>query len=213
MEQTTETISAKGRDAGSKGAARKLRAQGLVPAVAYGPSSAPRYLALDPKNFVLLRRKFGLSHIYDVAVEGGTGFKALIKAVQSDPLTRALLHVDLYEIDMGKPIRVDVKVELTGKPAGLIDGGMLSHILRSVGVSCLPGAIPEKILADVSHLKIGDSLHLSDLTLPEGVKLTNHGNEAVALVTEPEAAPAAAEPAAAAGAAAPAAAAAAPAKK
>lgn len=227
MADVSNTISAKKREAGSKGQARQLRAAGLVPAVAYGPVSEAQYLALTPKDFILQRKTFGLSHLYDVEVEGGSKFKALLKEIQVDPVTRQLLHVDLYAVDMKRPLRVEVPIELTGKPAGLIDGGLLSQVLRRVEVQCLPDHIPGKIVADVSPLKVGDSLHLSDLKLPEGVKLTAHGDEAVAQVVEPEAAPAAAEAAAvpgapgapaaagapAAGAAAPAAAAAKPAGK
>ena len=209
MVQVTDTIVAKQREASNKGAARKLRAANLVPAVAYGPGSEPRNLSLDPKDFVLQRQKFGLSHIYDVQVEGGATFKALIKDIQQDPISRAAMHVDLYEVDMTKPIRVIVPIELTGKPAGFIDGGLLSQVLRSTEVQCLPNLVPSKLVGDVSPLKVGDSLHLSNLPLPEGVKITAHNDEAVALLVEPDAAPV--EPAPGAAAAAPAAGAAAPA--
>jgi large subunit ribosomal protein L25 len=209
-QQVNDTIAAKTRLAGNKGVARKLRRAGSVPAVAYGPSDAPRFLALDPKSFIMQRRHFGLSHIYSVDVEGEQSFKALIKEIQQDAVTRALLHVDLRIIDMSKPIKVVVPIELTGKPAGLIEGGLLSQVLRSTEVQCLPNDVPGKILADVAPLKVGDSLHLSDLKLPEGVKLTSTGDEAVALVVEPDAAPA---PTAAEAAAAPVAAAAKPADK
>lgn len=198
MGNVSNTISAKKREAGSKGHARQLRAAGLVPAVAYGPVSEAQYLALTPKEFILQRKTYGLSHLYDVQVEGGSTFKALLKEIQVDPVTRQLLHVDLYAVDMKRPLRVEVPIELSGKPAGLIDGGLLSQVLRHVEVQCLPDHIPAKIVADVSPLKVGDSLHLSDLKLPEGVKLTAHGDEAVAQVVEPEAAPVATTEAAAA---------------
>lgn len=212
MVQVTDTIVAKTREAGAKGAARKLRAANMVPAVAYGPGSKPRHLALDPKEFVLQRQKYGLSHIYTVEVDGGS-FKALIKDVQQNPLSRAAEHVDLYEVDMTKPIRVIVPIELTGKPAGFIDGGMLSQVLRTVELQCLPALVPAKVVGDVSPLKVGDSLHLSNLPLPEGVKLTARNDEAVALLVEPDAAPEPTTAAAAAPAAGAAAPAAAPAKK
>lgn len=214
MLEIDTTIVAQSRpQGGSKGAARKLRAAGRVPAVAYGPTQAPRFLALDPKMFPLQRKRFGLGHLYDVNVEGeGDGgparFKCLIKEIQVDPISRELLHVDLYAVDMKRPIRVDVPIVLTGKAAGLIDGGLLTQILRAVEVLCLPDRIPAQLTGDVTPMKIGDSLHLSDIKLPEGVKFTNQGDEAVALVAEPDAAPAAADEAAAApaaGAAAPAA--------
>ena len=189
MDQVKDTMSAKTREAGNKGAARKLRASGFVPAIAYGPTGTPRYLALDPKMFVMQHKLFGRSHIYNVNVEGGAPFKALIKEVQRDAVTRELLHIDLYAIDETRPIRVQVPIELTGKAAGIIDGGLVSQILRSVEVLCLPSQIPPKLIADVTPLKVGESFHLSDLVLPEGVKITAHGDEAVAIVAEPDAAP------------------------
>ena len=202
------TITAHSRPAGGKkGAARKLRAQNRVPAVAYGPKQAPRYLALDPKIFPMQRMRFGLGHLYDVKVDsptdgGSESFKCLIREIQVDPVTRQLLHVDLYAVDMARPLSVDVDIELTGKAAGIIDGGLLTQMLRSVEVICLPSQIPAKLVADVTPLGLGDSLHLSDIKLPEGVKFSAHNDEAVALVVEPEAAPTtAAEDAAAAPAA------------
>lgn len=215
MLEVTDTITAQRRTVGSKGHARKLRKQGHVPATAYGPGSEPRYLALDPKIFVMQRQRFGSSHIYGVEVADGDNFKCLIKEIQTDPVSRKVLHVDLYAVDMTRAMRVEVPIELTGKPAGLIDGGMLSQILHTVEVSCLPDAVPAKLQADVSPLKVGESLHLKDLKLPKGVKLTSLHDEAIALVAEPEDAPESATPAAGAtdAAAAPAAAAAKPAKK
>jgi large subunit ribosomal protein L25 len=211
MVEVTDTITAQSRTAQTKGHARKLRASGHVPAVAYGPGAAPRHLALDPKMFVMQRQRYGLSHIYDVKLADGEGFKCVIKEIQVDPMTRKLLHVDLYAVDMTRPIRVVVPIEMTGKPKGLIDGGLLSQILRSAEVLCLPDAVPAKLVADVSNLGVGDSLHLMDIVLPNGCKLTAQNNEAVALVAEPEEAPA--PTAAEAAAAAPGAAAAAPAAK
>jgi large subunit ribosomal protein L25 len=208
MLDINSTIIAQGRVAGGKkGAARKLRAMGRVPAIAYGPKQAPRHLSLDPKMFPLQRMRFGLGHLYDVQVSeaqdgGPASFKCLIRDIQSDPVTRKLLHVDLYAVDMASPLSVDVEIELVGKAAGIIEGGLLSQILRSVEVICLPHQIPAKLVADVTPLGVGDSLHLSDIKLPEGVKFTAHHDEAVALVVEPDAAPATpAEDAAAAGAA------------
>lgn len=191
MVDVTDMISAHSRTAKTKGHARRLRAAGQVPAVVYGPGAASQHLALDPKTFVLQRQRYGLSHIYDVRTADDKGFKCVIKEIQVDPMTRKLLHVDLYAVDMTRPIRVVVPIEMAGKPKGLIDGGLLSQILRSAEVLCLPDAVPAKLVADVSDLGIGDSLHLTDIVLPEGCKLTAQNNEAVALVVEPEEAPAA----------------------
>jgi large subunit ribosomal protein L25 len=186
MVEITSTIRCQKRTAAGKGMAHKLRATGMAPAIAYGPSSEPRLLALDPKQFNMQRRAFGSSYIYDVDVDGATGFKALIKDVQIDPLTRHILHVDLYEVDMTKDIYVEVPIEVEGKPAGVIEGGLLSQVLRSVEVKCLPGVVPSKLVVDVSHLNVGDVLHTDAIELPEGVSLTLKRPEAVAAVTEPE---------------------------
>lgn len=214
MLEIDSTILAKGRTGHGKGVARKLRASGRTPAIAYGPHQAPRYLTLDPKMFVLQRKRFGRGHVYDVQADDGlkpASFKCLIKEIQVNPVTREVQHVDLYAVDMKRPLRVQVPIELTGKAAGIIEGGLLSQILRTVEVQCLPDQIPAKLTADVTKLGLGDSLHLSDVVLPKGVKFTAHGDEAVATLAEPDSAPAPAADAAAAtpGAGAPAAAAAA----
>ena len=181
-----DVIKASTRQAGNKGVARRLRAAGKVPAVMYGPGSDSMFLALDPREFGMQRQQFASSHLFNVTVEGGKQFKALIKTVDRDPVNSAYLHVDLYAVDMKKPIRVDIPIEMVGKPKGLVDGGLLSQILRTLQVQCLPGAIPEKLLVDVSDLDIGDIKHISDIKLPEGVKATAHHDEAVAALVAPE---------------------------
>ena len=203
-----DTIKATTREAGNKGAARRLRAAGKVPAVMYGPGSDSQFLALDPREFGMQRHQFASSHLFNVHVEGGKKYKALIKSVDRDPVNSAYLHVDLYAVDMAKPIRVDIAIELVGKPKGLIDGGLLTQILRNIQVQCLPGSIPAKLELDVSELGIGDIKHISDITMPEGVKAMSQHDEAVAALVAPdevkEAAPgeaAAAAPAAGAAAA------------
>lgn len=187
MAQVADTILSKPRQVSTKGAARRMRASGWVPAVAYGPSQEPRPLAVDPKTFMLARMEHGVAHIYDVKVEGQETFKALIKSVQRDPVSRQLLHVDLYALDMNKPIRLQVRVELVGRPKGAIHGGILQQVQRRVEISCLPKDIPAFIEVDVSGLDLGDTIHLSNLTLPEGVKTTALSDEAVAVLTAPEA--------------------------
>lgn len=197
MPQMTDTIQAKPREAHGKGAAHKLRKAGAIPAIVYGPGTESRFLALDPLEFGLQRQQFGLSHIFDVKVDGGgTGsFKALIREIQIDPVSQKMMHVDLYALDMAKPVRIEVLVELEGKPAGLLDGGILSQIMRRIEVECLPAAIPEKLTVDVSALGIGQSVKSSELRLPAGVKLVSRVDQAIAAVVAPqeeEAAPTAA---------------------
>jgi large subunit ribosomal protein L25 len=187
MVEVNDTIQAKGRKTGGKAAAHKLRKEGLIPVVAYGPGREPLHLAVEPKQFTLQRQAFGTSHIYDVAIDDGTRFKALIKDLTRDVITREVLHVDLYAVDMTKPIRVAVPIELVGKAAGIVEGGILSQVMREVEVLCLPDRVPAKLSVDISHLKVNDSLHLSEVPLSEGVKLTTTRDETVAIVAAPEA--------------------------
>ncbi len=216
MPQMTDTIEAKRRDARGKGAAHKLRKTAFIPAVVYGPGAEPSLLALDPYKFSLQRRQFGASHIYKVKVDDGAPFAALVREMQIDPLSQDLLHVDLYALDMTKPLHVSVGVDLEGKPVGLLEGGVLQQVLRRIMVACLPNQIPEKLSLDVSGLAVGQSIKISDIKLPEGVKVVGRLDQAVATVSAPQeeaATPATPDAAAAAAPAGEAAAAAAPAAK
>ncbi len=186
MVDVKSTIECKPREPGKKGVSHKLRATGWVPAVAYGPGKEPRHLSLDPHILGLQRQKYGTSHIFDVAVEGGQGFKAFVKSLQRDPMTHEIIHVDFYAVDMTKPIRVEVPVEVTGKAAGLVDGGIVTQVLRKVEVQCLPDKVPAKLIVDVSALTIGDSFHTSTMVLPAGVTLTMRQDLVVASCMLPE---------------------------
>jgi large subunit ribosomal protein L25 len=195
-----DVINAKERSRTGKGGARKVRKGGAAPATIYGPKTEQRYLELEPRSFSLLRQKFGPSHIYTCAVEGGQSLKVLVREVQRNPVTDELLHVDLYALDMDKRLRLEVPLELVGKHAGAVDGGILAQVMRKVMVECLPSQIPEKLTADVTALKIGDSLHLSAIKAPEGVKVYFLTDEAIATVVPPAEEEVAATPATAEGA-------------
>ncbi len=180
-----DTITARERNRTGKGGARKVRKGGAAPATIYGPKTEQRFLELDPKTFQLSRQKFGPSHIYTCAIDGAQPIKVLVREVQRHPVNDELLHVDLYALDMEKKLRLEVPLELTGKHAGAVDGGILTQIFRKVMVECLPTDIPEKLTADVTALNIGDSLHLSAIQAPKGVKVYYLTDEAIATVVPP----------------------------
>jgi len=198
---------------------RALRNRKMVPAVIYG-SVEPINVCIHENDVIkynsrayenaLLNLKSGESK--------ANGKVALFKEVFVNPLTRRPEHVDLFAIDMNKPIRVFVEVKIEGKAIGLSEGGLLNVVARQVEVECLPNAIPETIIVDVTNLNVGDSIHASEIAVPAGVKMISRPELTIAAVVEikeeaapvAEAAPAAAA-APAAGAKAPAAAA--PAKK
>ena len=193
---------------------RASRVENKVPAVIYGPGRENINLLTDALSVTKYGGRKFESTIFklksdDKAINGQA---VLFKDVQVHPVTRRPLHVDFYAVDMTKAIRVNIEIRLEGKPIGLADGGLLQAVVREIEVEVLPTQIPEFITADVSNLGVGDSIHVSDLTVPAGVKVITRGEQTLATVTvmaeevvAPVAAAADAAAAPAAGAAAPAA--------
>lgn len=200
---------------------RQNRLKQLIPAVLYGPKAKPINLLMDELTVTRYQGRKFESTIFGLITDNDQIAKTqvLIKDVQVHPVSRRPQHVDLYAVDMTKAIRVSVGIRFEGKALGLASGGLLQLLLRELDIECLPTDIPEEFVADVSHLDVGDALHVSDLTAPTGVKIISAqtltiatvnilAEEAVAVVAAtPEAAAAPAAGAAAAPGAAPAAAA------
>ena len=173
------------REALGKGGARKARAAGNIPGVLYGHGEEPVPVTVQGREFDLaLRGHKGGNPIVNLAVSGGE-YTALIRAVQYDPLTHDILHLDFQHISLTETIEVKVAVHLKGLPVGVKDGGgILETILREIDVRCLPTSIPSSIEVDVSHLNIGDSVHVRDAVVPD-VTILNDGDETIATVVPP----------------------------
>jgi large subunit ribosomal protein L25 len=176
------------RESAGKGVARKLRAQGLIPGVCYGAGQATIPVTLDPRPLekALRASAAGLNTLFDV--EGGGAFhgrSVLVKDLQRDPVKGSLLHADFYAVDLTKEVEVSVPVHLVGSAAGLLNGGIVDHQLREIEIRCLPTAIPESFSLDVSPLDVGDTLHVSDIALPEGVALVSNPELGVVSVVIP----------------------------
>jgi len=159
------------RDSRGKGAARKLRAKGLIPAVLYGAGSEA--VALQISGHVLEKAThIGANQLFDLSgTPAAKGKLVLLKELQRDPLSRRVVHCDFYAVDTTKKLIVQIPLHLTGKAVGVDLGGVLEPLIRDIQVSCLPLNIPSSLDIDVSALNIGDALHASDLALPEGVEL------------------------------------------
>ena len=158
------------REVKGKEAARKLRNQGLIPAVVYGQREEAIPVTLNPQHLAkALRGGAGERSLINLTIEGlqaGPVTKTVIlKEKQIDPVKRTLLHVDLYTIAMDETIRVSIPVHIMGKAHGVELGGVLEQVLREIEVECLPGDIPPSIDIDVSSLDIGDSIHVADIRL------------------------------------------------
>ena len=171
------------------GPARALRRQGKMPAVLYGPGTDPVLLTIDIRE---LERALKNSRAGQVLVNLNLGRKgapktpAMIKELQTHPVSDAFLHADLYEISMDRQLKVSVPVVPTGKSKGVEFGGLMQMIRRELEVMCLPGEIPEAIEVDVTDLEIGDSLHVMDIPLAEGLELPGDVNFTVITVISPK---------------------------
>jgi len=169
---------------------RKLRQRDMVPAVIYGAHHAPENLQLGRKQLDGVLAHTANEHMLVELEITGEGQKevrpALIQAVQHDPITTEVLHVDFLAVSMTETIVSEVPLEPTGESVGVkTHGGLLELLSRTLEVECLPGDLPEVIHFDVSHLAVGDSLHVRDLQLPTGVRAVSDGDLTVAMVSEP----------------------------
>lgn len=183
MEQ--QTLAVEARTLKGKSAAKKLRATGKVPGVLYGVGAA-QDLTLDPRVVTnLLLGEGGTTNIFVLKGNGLDGRKAMLKDWQVDPLSRRLVHVDLFEVDPKKKLAVTVKINFTGKAAGIGDGGVLNIVTRELAVRCFPDKIPGHIDVDVTALTIGDSIHLDEIKLPEGVEAVSHKNDTLVTCVPP----------------------------
>ena len=177
------------REGVGKGDAKRLRRAGQVPAILYG-GTQPVNIAVAPRDiYRLVRGHEGSTQLLRVAfADSGESRMAIIRDIQYDPVSEDLVHVDLQEVAMDRPIQVSVAVHHVGEAVGVKDTlGILEMILREVQVSCLPGNIPQVLEADVTGLQIGDVLTVKDLKVAEGVRILNDPNQAVATVAPPAA--------------------------
>ncbi|HEY7699764.1 MAG TPA: 50S ribosomal protein L25 [Vicinamibacteria bacterium] len=175
-----------------KGPNRRLRASGRVPAVLYGGGKDTLALSLDPQAIVgIIRSHGGVNTIFELGVKGSTGKdkeNVMIREYQIEPVEHRLLHADLVRVAMDKELTLDVNIELTGIAVGVkVSGGMMDFVTRAVAISCLPKDIPETIVADVSHLELGQYLRAAELKLPQGVKLVSDANVVIAHCVAPKA--------------------------
>jgi large subunit ribosomal protein L25 len=194
-------LKAKPREKLGKEHAKKLRRSGFIPAVVYGAETPSSPLAIESKSlYALLRGGLGENVIVTLEMDDQKDGRkqVLIREIQRDPVRGDIVHVDFHQISLTKKITIEVPIHLVGTPEGVKEGGILQYVLRELKVECLPTAIPEKVEVDVSHLKIGDSIHVADI-LEENVVILSDPQSSVVTVVPPtifkeaEVAPAAAE--------------------
>jgi large subunit ribosomal protein L25 len=183
-------LAAKNRQETGSAVARRLRRGGRIPGVLYGKKGQSVPLDLDELEFVRGIKGVTESTIVKVDVEG-KAYDAFIKDTQRNIMDGKILHVDFYEIEADAVLRSKVSVVIDGNPVGVREGGVLELPRQVVEVECLPKDLPERLFVDISDLKIGQSVHVRDLPLADGVKLVSSADKVVALVKFPKGAAAA----------------------
>jgi large subunit ribosomal protein L25 len=191
FEVTGEVRVAKG-----KGGARQLRAAGRTPGVVYGAGEPSIPISLDTREFdTVMRKHGGGTFILDLKIVGREGqeLKTIIKAVQRDPLTLRVTHVDLQHVSLTQMVTVDVPLHFKGTAIGVKEGGVMEHFIREIEVECQAGQLPDAIDVDVTSFSRGHSMHVRDLPAMEGVTVLTPADRVIftvlAKAVEAEAAP------------------------
>ncbi len=187
----TTTLQAEVRDSRGKGPARRLRAEGKIPGVFYGPGVQPTPLTLSPKELTqALRGERGRNVVFKLSV-GGKDELAMVKDLTTDPVTQELLHIDLYRILEDRTLDVNVPFHTLGRAAGVVQGGVLNVPRRTLPIRTTPANIPVSIDADVTHLELKDTISVEDIEFPAGVECALKPNLTLAIILEPRKATAA----------------------
>jgi large subunit ribosomal protein L25 len=177
------------RTAQGTGASRRLRNTGKTPGIVYGGTSAPQLIELDHNAlwFALKKEAFHAS-ILEMEL-GGAVSKVLLRDVIYHPFRPQVQHIDFQRVDANTTLNMKVPLHYSGEensPAVKLDACLITHVVNEIQVACLPADLPEFIAVDLSGLKKGASLHLSDVALPKGVKAITHGKKSPVLVTVTE---------------------------
>lgn len=196
-----QPLTVKPREESGKGPARRARVEGVIPAVVYGEGKAPMPVSIELRAFEhVVHGKAGEHAIIQIEVDGeGEGGPAMLRSVQHHPVKNTIIHADLMRIRLDEKIHTSVPLVLTGRAVGVIEGGLQDQQIHELEIECLALETPLQIEVDISHLAIGDNLHVSDITIPKGVTLLTDGDRGVVAIHAPRVVKSDAEEAEAAG--------------
>lgn len=169
------------RDLKTKGYLTELRKKGYVPAVYYAHGEENLFVAV-PANKLKPIVFSPETYLINLEIEGVGKKTCILKEYQLDPVTDQILHVDFHGLKAGEKINVEVAIHLVGVPIGVREGGIIQHSLHKIELECLPDQIPDKVDVDISNLKIGDSIHVKDLQIPNARVLTNPESTIITIV-------------------------------
>ena len=178
---SSEVLSGKIREKTGKVATKEVRRNGEIPAVLYGLKDNFS-LSICPSNLNNIVKAKGKNALIDLDLEGDKQRKVILKDYQSHPLKELWVHVDFLEVDVTKAVKVSVNVNLVGKSAGEKMGGLVNQVIKSLDIECLPSDIPQSFDVDITSVELGQVLHVSDLSIPDNIKVLHRPNEAVVSV-------------------------------
>jgi large subunit ribosomal protein L25 len=174
------SLNAELRTLTKKGAARRLRREGRIPAVMYGHRD-PLLLSIDAREFSRKFQRISESTIIHLSA-GGDTYDVLVKDFQIDHIIERLDHIDFFEIERGRVLRARVLLHYVGNPVGVREGGLQELLVHEVEVESLPRDLPERIDVDIENLGVGQSFHVSDLVVPDGVRVLTSRDQVIALI-------------------------------
>jgi len=177
----SEVLSGKIRDKTGKVATKEVRRNGKIPAVLYGLKDNFSF-SVCPNNLSDILKAKGQNSLIDLDLEGDKKRKVLLKDYQSHPLRERWVHVDFLEVDTTKVVKVSVDVNLVGKSAGEKMGGLVNQVIKVLHIECLPADIPQFVEVDITGVELGQVLHVSDLSLPDKVKILHKPSDAIVSV-------------------------------
>lgn len=181
-------LNAETRKRSGSASVRRMRKEGLVPAVIYGRKTENANIKVNAKTVgSILKDSASDNILVNLQIDGAKTQLALIQQVQHDHLKGGILHIDFHAVDMNESIHAQVPLEIVGDAEGVKAGGQLDIMLHNITVHCLPKDLPEKINVDVTHVAMGQGVHVSDLKLPAGVSVHLDGDVLILSITEPRA--------------------------
>ena len=180
-----QTLKATERARTGSGVLKQMRREGYVPSVIYGGGAENKNIKIHAKTFSdMLKDAASDSILVNLDVEGSGTQLAFLQDVQVNALSREILHVDFLAVNESTEIRANLPLVFTGEAVGVKAGGLLEQLLYTMEISCLPKDLPEDIHANVSDLEVGQALHISDISFPDGIKPTLNGDVVVAIVAK-----------------------------
>ncbi len=166
---------------------RRMRSDGLLPGIIYGSDKESNIVEMNLNQVEkILKNHSSDTVLIEVDLEDEGSVRVLLKEVQYHPVTSSILHVDLQRVVAGKPIQVDVAIELNGEPEGVKSGGIIDHKIHSLSVECLPKDMIESIAVDIANLEIGDSLIVADIKVSSKIKILSDESLQVISINAPK---------------------------